>query len=299
MSHHHEHDPIHYNKAFSYAIGLNISYIAIEASFGIVTGSMALLADAGHNLSDVLGLALAWGASFLMTVQPTKSRTYGFRKSSILAAMLNSIILFITVGAIGVESFRRIFHPEAIHGTTMMLVAGVGIVINGASALFFMKDKERDLNKKGAFIHLVADAGISLGVVFAGLIINLTGYSWVDPLISLLIMIVIIFSTWQVLRDSVNLAMDSVPPQIDSANVVAYLKALPGIIDVHDLHIWALSTTETALTVHLVKDGVNISNDETKQITSHLEHEFGIGHATIQYELLQETSNCTNNHGCC
>jgi cobalt-zinc-cadmium efflux system protein len=287
--HAHNHNHAQMKKAFAYAILLNLIYIVVEAAFGFLNGSMALLADAGHNLSDVLGL----------TFRPTKSRTYGFRKSSILAALFNAIILLIAVGGIGVESVRKLLHPEPVGGSTIILIAAIGIIINSFSALLFLKDKEHDLNTKGAFMHMAADAGVSLGVVLAGILINCTGFYWIDPFMSLIIMTVILFGTWHLLRDSTNLALDSVPPQIDLPKVEAYLRTVPGILDVHDLHIWAMSTTETALTVHLIKADREISNDETNEITGHLEHEFGIGHVTIQYERPQENQHCTNQHTCC
>jgi cobalt-zinc-cadmium efflux system protein len=300
MSHHHGHQ--HHEtigKAFKYGIALNLLYIIVEAGFGFLNGSMALLADAGHNLSDVLGLALAWGATVLMTFRPTKSRTYGFRKTSILAALFNAIILLVAVGAIGVESVRRLFHPEPVGGGAMIIVAAIGVVINALTALLFFRDKEHDLNIKGAYLHMAADAGVSVGVVLAGILISYTGMYWIDPVISLAIMIIIVWGTWGLLRDSGNMAIDSVPPQINPEQVEAYLKTVPGVLNVHDLHIWAMSTTETALTVHLIKNSERIVNDETENITHHLEHEFGIGHVTIQYETELKNHDCTNHNGCC
>lgn len=300
MSHNHGHQ--HHEtigKAFKYGIALNLLYIIVEAGFGFLNGSMALLADAGHNLSDVLGLALAWGATVLMTFRPTKSRTYGFRKTSILAALFNALILLVAVGAIGVESVRRLLHPEPVGGSAMIIVAAIGVVINALTALLFFRDKEHDLNIKGAYLHMAADAGVSVGVVLAGILISYTGLYWIDPVISLGIMVIIVWGTWGLLRDSGNMAIDSVPPQINPEHVEAYLKTVPGVLNVHDLHIWAMSTTETALTVHLIKSSANISNDETERITHHLEHEFGIGHVTIQYETELKNHDCSNHNGCC
>ena len=254
--------------------------------------SMALLADAGHNFSDVLGLLLAWGASYLAKTATTEKRTYGFRKSTILAAFFNSIILMIAVGAITIEAIRKLVYPEAVHGQTMMIVAGIGFLINAITALLFMRGREKDLNIKGVFLHMAADAGVSLGVVLAGLVIVLTGWLWVDPAISLVIVLVITIGTWGLLRDSFHLSMDAVPKDINLKEVGKYLKEIDGVEEVHDLHIWAMSTTETALTAHLVIPNVTKDDFFLKKICGELHSKFGIEHSTIQIEKSAQSSNC-------
>jgi cobalt-zinc-cadmium efflux system protein len=245
---HHHHAPKNYNKAFVIGTALNIGFVAIEASFGLLTQSLALLADAGHNLSDVLGLLLAWGASVLAQQPPTQRYTYGLRRSSILAALLNAIILLLAMGAIAWESIRRFFSPNEVPGMTIIIVAAIGVVINTATALLFMSGREGDLNIRGAFWHMAADALVSVGVVLAGMAILLTGWLWFDPVVSLVIVVVVVYGTWQLLRDSVNLALDAVPREIEPQAVRQFLCERPGVEQVHDLHIWAMSTTETALT---------------------------------------------------
>ncbi len=284
MSHDHSHAPANYNKAFAIGIGLNVIYIIIEVIVGLTINSVALLADAGHNLSDVVSLLLAWGASYLTTLPPSKRRTYGLRKSSVLASLTNAIILLIAIGAIAWEAVRRFSHPQAIPGGTVMWVAGVGVVVNTATALLFMKGRKGDINIKGAYLHMAADAGVSVGVVLAGLAISLTGVLWIDPLVSLLIVLVIAIGTWGLLRDSVNLAMDAVPAGIDPAAVRRYLGEQPGVTEVHDLHIWAMSTTETALTAHLVKSERDADDAFLARLADDLHHKFEIGHTTIQLE---------------
>jgi cobalt-zinc-cadmium efflux system protein len=243
-----------------------------------------LLADAGHNISDVLSLLLAWCASYLSQTAPTKRHTYGLRGSSILASLANAIILLIAIGAIAWESIRRFGEPTNVPGNTIMLVAAIGVLINGVTALLFVKGRERDLNIKGAFLHMAADAGVSAGVILAGLAINLTGAQWIDPTVSLLIVVAIAIGTWGLLRDSLSLSLDAVPRGIDPTAVENYLLALPGVTKVHDLHIWAMSTTETALTAHLVKPDAEIDDALLARICDELHHRFGIGHATIQLE---------------
>lgn len=281
-----------YNKAFGYGIVLNIIYIIVEIVYGLLINSMALIADAGHNLSDVLGLILAWGGAYLAQTAVTKNRTYGFRKSTVLAALFNAIILLVAVGAISVEAVRKIFHPVPVGGTTMMIVAGIGVVINTLTALLFMRGREKDINIKGAFLHMAADAGISLGVVLAGLLINLTGFYLLDPLISIIIVIVITTGTWGLLRDSFYLSMDAVPKDIDFDKVKNYLHSIEGVKDVHDLHIWAMSTTETALTAHLVIPGEIKDNDFISKVCNRLHENFGIEHSTIQIERNAQSTNC-------
>ena len=294
MEHNHNHsqDQINYNKAFAFGIILNVIYIIVEFVFGLRINSMALIADAGHNLSDVLGLLLAWGATYLAKTSTTTNRTYGLRKSTILAALFNAIILLIAVGAISIEAVRKIIEPGPVGGTTMMIVAGIGVVINTLTALLFLKGKENDINIKGAFLHMAADAGVSLGVVAAGLVITYTNWLWLDPAISLVIVLVITIGTWGLLKDSFMLSMDAVPDKINVPKVKQYLTSLPNVKDIHDLHIWGMSTTETALTAHLVVEKFPANNQLVETINTKLHDEFGIEHPTIQFELLSGTNNC-------
>ncbi len=286
MAHDHTHseDRPNYNKAFALGVALNLGYIIVEVIAGLTVHSLALLADAGHNISDVLSLLLAWGASYLSQTVPTRRHTYELRGSSILASLANAIILLIAIGAIAWESIRRFAEPINVPGNTIMLVAAIGVLINGATALLFVKGREHDLNIKGAFLHMAADAGVSAGVIVAGFAINLTGAQWIDPTVSLLIVVVIAIGTWGLLCDSLNLSLDAVPREIDPTAVENYLLALPGVTKVHDLHIWAMSTTETALTAHLVKPSAEIDDQILAHICEELLHRFGIGHATIQLE---------------
>jgi len=296
MSHHnHTHaniSPKNFNKAFGIGIVLNITYIIVEVVYGLIINSMALLADAGHNFSDVLGLGLAWGAAYLAKTASTEKRTYGLRKSTILAALFNAIILMIAVGAITIEAVRKLIYPEPVQGQTMMIVAGIGFVINALTALLFVKGRDKDLNIKGAFLHMAADAGVSLGVVAAGLIIFYTNWLWVDPAVSILIVIVITIGTWGLLRDSFHLSMDAVPKEIDLIEVGNYLKGINGVTEVHDLHIWAMSTTEIALTAHLVIPEQTKDDYFLKKICGELHSKFGIEHSTIQIEKSAQSSNC-------
>lgn len=293
QNHNHTHDKFNYNKAFAFGVILNISYIVIEFFYGLKINSMALIADAGHNLSDVLGLILAWGAAYLAKTVPTKTRTYGLRKSTILAALFNAIILYAAVGAIIVEAVRKFLFPEPVQGMTMIIVAGIGVVINTLTALLFLKGKENDINIKGAFLHMAADAGVSLGVVAAGLVITYTNWLWLDPAISLVIVIVIAVGTWGLLKDSFMLSIDAVPNKINISNVKKYLTSLPDIKDIHDLHIWAMSSTETALTAHLVLEKFPADNQLLETINNKLQNEFGIEHPTIQLELMYEINDCS------
>ena len=250
--HAHGHAPKDFGRAFLFGIILNSSFVAAEAVYGILSNSLALLADAGHNLSDVLGLLLAWGASTLVKRIPSKRFTYGLRSTSILAALINAVLLLVVTGGIAWEAVLRFQHPSAVEGMTVIIVATFGIAINLGTALLFMSGRKGDLNVRGAFTHMAADAAVSLGVVIAGFAIMYTGWLWLDPVVSLMISIVIVIGTWGLLRDSVNLALHAVPEGIDPDKVHAYLSAAEGVSEVHDLHIWAMSTTETALTVHLV-----------------------------------------------
>lgn len=282
--HSHSHAPASYGRAFAIGIALNTGFVIMEATFGFLSGSLALVADAGHNLSDVLGLVVAWIASILVRRLPTPRHTYGLRRSSILAALANAVFLLVAIGAISWEAIGRFDNPEPVAGGTVIWVALVGIAINTATALLFMAGRKDDLNIRGAFLHMAADAGVSLGVVIAGVLILLTGWQWLDPVVSLVIAVVILVGTWGLLRDSVNLALDAVPGRIDTAAVTTYLAALPGVTEVHDLHIWALSTTETALTAHLVIPASGDSDRLLADTCAALHDRFGIEHATLQIE---------------
>src|SRR5262249_1950530 len=290
MHHGHDHascpDLANRNAARAFAIGvvLNTAFVVIEFTFGVMAGSLSLVADAGHNLSDVLGLLLAWGANWLSQRKPSGRRTYGFGRTSILAALANAILLLIAVGAIAWEAVLRLRQPENVSSATMIWVAGIGVVINTVTALLFISGRKDDLNIRGAFLHMAADAAVSLGVVIAGVVIGFTNILWIDPALSLLIAAVIAVSTWYLLWQSLNLALDSVPQHVDLVLVREYLAALPGVTAVHDLHIWALSTTETALTVHLVKPEAAVDDDWLDQIGHELHERFGIVHPTIQIE---------------
>ncbi|OYX14141.1 MAG: cation transporter [Rhizobiales bacterium 32-66-8] len=283
-SHDHAHALPKSLRAFAIGASVNFAFVVVEAIFGFMSGSLSLLADAGHNLSDVLGLLLAWAAAWLSSRPPTERRTFGFGRSSILAALANAIILLVGTGGIIVEAISRFSSPEPVQTGIVMAVALVGIGVNFGTALLFMADRKSDLNVRGAFVHLVADAVVSLGVVVAAAVIAVTGWLWLDPMVSLVIAAVIILGTWGLFRDSVNLAMDGVPSEIDRAAVEAYLKSLPGVSDVHDLHIWALSTTQTALTAHLVRPDAHLDDAFLLDATGQLNARFKIGHAALQVE---------------
>jgi cobalt-zinc-cadmium efflux system protein len=273
-----------YNKAFALGLALNVSFIIIEVVFGFLANSTALLADAGHNFSDVISLVIAWTASGLARLKPTEQRTYGWRKVSVMGAFINSLILLFALGAITLEAIRRFQSPVSIEGKTIIVVAFVGVLINTATALLFLEGRKKDLNIRGAFLHMAGDAGVSLGVVIAGILIMTTGRLWLDPFTSLIIVLVILIGTWSLLRDSFNLAIDAVPKGIDATKVKVYLSGLPGITGVHDLHIWAMSTTETALTAHLVKPGHQDDDALINRIVKELREIYNINHVTIQWE---------------
>jgi cobalt-zinc-cadmium efflux system protein len=284
MGHNHDHGPVDYNRAFALGVGLNTGFVVAEAGFGLATGSLALLADAGHNLSDVLGLLLAWGASWLARQSPTRRRTYGWRRSSILAALLNAMLLLVAVGGISWEAVRRLLAPEPAPGPTVIWVAAVGIAVNTLTALLFLRGSQRDINIRGAYLHMAADAAVSLGVVIAGIAMQRTGWSWLDPATSLAIAVVILLGTWGLFRESLDLALDAVPPGIDPQAVFEYLSGLPCVAAVHDLHIWALGTTETALTAHLVVPEPTDHDALLVAVSRELHDRFGIEHATVQIE---------------
>lgn len=280
----HSHAPTSFGTAFAIGTVLNVGFVAVEATYGLIGGSVALLADAGHNLSDVLGLLIAWGAATLAKRSPNGRYTYGLRSSSILAALLNALLLLVAIGVIAVEAVRRFAEPSPVAGTTVMVVAAVGIVINGITALLFMRGRKGDLNIRGAFLHMAADAGVSAGVVLAGLAIVLTGRTWIDPVTSLVIVAVVAVGTWGLLRDSVNMSLQAAPPGIDPAGIGAFLRQQRGVTGVHDLHVWPMSTTETALTAHLLVPEGYPGDEFTATLATALKERFGIDHATIQIE---------------
>ncbi len=291
-SHHHHHEINNYNRSFAIGITLNVIFVIIEVSYGLLADSLALIADAGHNLSDVMSLMLAWGASHLATKHPSQKRTYGLRKVTIMASLLSAVLLLVALGGIAWESIERLSSPQPVNGMIIIVVAAIGVVINTATALLFVKGQKHDLNIRAAYLHMAADAAISLGVVVAGIAIMLTGWLWLDPVISLVITVVILLGTWGLLRDSINLSIDAVPQGIDVAKIKSYLLNLKNISDIHDLHVWALSTTENALTVHLVTTCKSVNNDFLKEIQEHLHHHFNIAHTTIQMEKEDHNYNC-------
>jgi cobalt-zinc-cadmium efflux system protein len=289
---HHDHDhrghhhalPATFDRAFALGVGLNLAFVLAELLFGVRAHSLALISDAGHNLSDVLGLSLAWAGSLLARRGPTPRRTYGMRRFSILAAIGNAGFLLVAVGAITVEAIARLYHPEPVASGEVMVVAAIGIVINTGTALAFMRGRHGDLNIRAAFLHMLADAGASAGVVVAGLLIALTDWFWLDPAVSLLLVALIIWSSWGLARDSLDLALDAVPPGIDPDQVTDVLRQLDGVMEVHDLHIWGMSTTDVALTVHLVRPCAGGEDAVLAAATEQLRTRFGIAHATIQLE---------------
>lgn len=282
--HGHSHAPKDFGRAFLIGVVLNGGFVAAEVAAGLWSGSLALLADAGHNLSDVMSLVLAWGAAVLARRAPQGRRTYGLRKGTILASLANAVLLLVAVGAIVSEAVRRIFEPAEVAAGPVMAVAAIGVVINTATALMFMRGRHDDLNIRGAFLHMAADAAVSLAVVVGALAILLTGQAWIDPVLSLIIAVVIVAGTWGLLRESVDLALDAAPRGMDVGAVRAWLASRPGVTDVHDLHIWAMSTTETALTAHITRPA-NIDADAfLHEACEGLAHRFGIGHVTLQVE---------------
>ncbi|HEY9199311.1 MAG TPA: cation diffusion facilitator family transporter [Gammaproteobacteria bacterium] len=292
----HTHTPTNYNTAFGLGVILNLGFVVAEAVAGWYGNSLALLADAGHNLSDVLSLLLAWGGSHLAGRAATARRTYGLRRTTILAALANAIILLLVIGAIGWEAIIRLREPQAADGGVVMLVAALGVIINTATALLFMRGRHSDLNIRGAFLHMAADAAVSLGVVLAGALILLTQWHWLDPLMSLAIAAIIAYASWELLRESLDLALDAVPAGIDPVAVEAYLRALPGVRDVHHLHIWAMSTTEVALTAHLIKPDGRLDDEFLRHAHAELHDVFGIGHATLQLEAGTTPNGCGSVH---
>jgi cobalt-zinc-cadmium efflux system protein len=284
--HHHGHDhaPKDFGRAFAIGVTLNIGFVVVEVVFGILGNSLALLADAGHNLSDVFGLLIAWGAATLGRVLPSQRFTYGLRGSSILAALGNGILLMLAAGAIAFAAIQRFGDPEPVAGGTMMIVAGIGILINGGTALLFLSGSKGDINIRGAFLHMTADAAVSAGVVVAGLTIRGTGWLWIDPVTSLVIVAVIVWGTWGLLREAIALSLNAVPAGIDPAAVERHLAGFAGVRAVHDLHIWPMSTTETAMTAHLVMPDGNGTDAFLHEVAEAMHSHFGIGHTTLQIE---------------
>lgn len=288
--HGHSHAPAGFGRAFAIGASVNAGFVLLQVVAGFASGSVALLADAVHNLGDVLGLLIAWGAAVLTARAPTARRTYGWGRSSILAALFNAVVLLVGCGAIAAEALGRFAHPAPVDSAMVMAVAAAGIVVNGGTALLFMRGRHGDLNVRGAFLHLLSDALVSAGVVVSALVVQLTGWTVVDPLTSLAIVGLIAWGTWGLLRQSVDLAMDAVPEGVDRTEVQDALRALPGVSEVHNLHIWALSTTSTALTAHLVADapGPTLVRDAGAM----LRHRFGIGHSTLQLECADAADAC-------
>ena len=288
----HGHNRPDYGRAFAIGIALNVAYVLIEAAAGVVSGSLALLADAGHNLSDVLGLGLAWGAAVLSRRRPSGRFTYGLRSSSILAALANAVILLVVTGGIAWEAVLRFADPVPVASGIVIWVAAIGIAVNGGTALLFVSGRSGDLNVKSAFLHMAGDTLVTAEVVAAGVAIGLTGWPWLDPAVSLVVSAVIVVGTWSLLSSAIGLALDAVPESVDAAAVRAYLAVLPGVTALHDLHIWGMSTTETALTCHLVMPGGHPGDAALNAVTHQLHDRFGIHHATIQIELADTDEAC-------
>lgn len=287
----HGHMPTDFSRAFAFGIILNIIYIIVEVTYGLLSGSMALLADAGHNLSDVLGLAVAWGGAALTKKPPNAQYTYGFGGSSILAALMNGLLLLVACGAIAWEAIWRFGNPREVASTTVMVVAGIGIIINFATALLFIKGQKEDINVRGAFLHMMADAGVSAGVVIGAVAIYFTGLNWIDPAVSLFIVVIIFWTTWGLLSESVRMSLAAVPRHIDTQEVMEFLLSLPGVAAVHDLHIWPMSTNETAMTTHVVLPGGHPGKRFLFDVQKAMQAQFAIHHCTIQIELEDEEAD--------
>lgn len=291
--HHHHGDPNSQGRAFAIAIVLNAIFVAVEFTYGFLANSTALMADAGHNLSDVLGLALAWGAAILAKRAPSARYTYGLRSSSMLAALFNAMLLMAACGAIAWEAVLQLMNPTPVAGATVSVVAAIGIAVNGFSAMLFMSGSKDDINIRGAYLHLAADAAISLGVLLSGLAVMGTGWTWLDPAVSLAIVAIIMASTWSLLKQSLKMVMAAVPESVDAGAIDQFLRGRDGVRDVHDLHIWAMSTTETALTAHLVMPGGYPGDQAIDDIAKRLKEEFSVHHCTLQVE------QGTTEHACC
>lgn len=293
-SHGHSHRHGGHGRAFAIGVGLNAAFIVVETVAGFFADSVALLSDAAHNFGDVLGLVLAWIAMRLAQRRPSPRRTYGLRRSTILASLANAVLLLVSVGAVSWEAVGRLRHGGEPAGATMIGVAAVGVVINTGSALLFARGRKDDANVRGAFLHLAADAAVSLGVVIAGVILMMTGWAWIDPAVSLAIGAVILVSTWSLLREAADLALDAVPAGIDPDEVRRYLEELPGVQEVHDLHIWAMSTTENALTAHLVMPGESCHPAFLHEVGGELRRRFRIDHSTLQVEAPDAPAECAH-----
>jgi len=296
--HHHHHAAPDYSRAFAVGVALNIIFVVIEVAYGVIADSLALITDAGHNLSDVLGLLLAWGASYLAKKKPSRRRTYGYSRATILASMFSGLLLLAAVAVISWEAINRFFTPSEPVGQTIMVVAGIGVVINSITAWFFVSGKDHDLNIRGAYLHMAADALVSLGVVISGFVIWKFGLKWFDPLSSLLIAAVIFLSTWGLLRDSLNLAIDAVPRDIDPEAIRKWLSDQPGVKGLHDLHIWPISTTQTALTAHLLMPEPPADDEFLHDLAMQLQEMFKISHATFQIERGDGDHPCMQSKTC-
>lgn len=303
-THHHDHHHTHshvprsFNAAFAIAISVTLTYTIAEAGYGLKIGSMSLLADAAHNLGDVLGLVLAWIANWLLSIPARKRYSYGFKRTTIIAALANAVILVATSALIAYESIFKLFNLSALNENVIIVIALIGIAVNGGSSLLFMRGAEHDLNIKSAFWHLFADMLLLVGVVISAIIIKFTGWFWVDPVVGLLIVLVVLWGTWSLLRDSVHLILDAVPHYIDHAGVKSYLHQLPGVKTVHDLHIWGLSTKEVALTAHLVMPDQHLSDADFKEINHVLHEKFRISHVTLQVEKGSIDDPCLRSEIC-
>ena len=295
--HNHHHAPQSFNTAFAIAVSLNLAFTIVEGIYAVMANSMSLLGDAAHNLGDVLGLLLAWGASWLLTKPNSVRYSYGYRRSSIIAALINALLLVATGVLIGYESIVKLLNPEPTKELIVIIVASIGILINGGTAILFIKGSKEDLNIKGAYLHLATDALISIGVVFTGIAMMFTGWNWIDPVAGLFIVAIIFYGTWALLRDSVLLIMDAVPASINLDEVREFLMAVEGVNSVHDLHVWGLSTKEIALTAHFVMPDDHLSDEQHKIINTGLKEKFKISHTTIQVEKGLD-SDCAQHHTC-
>jgi len=297
-SHHHHHAAPDYSRAFAVGVALNVIFVVIEVAYGVMANSLALITDAGHNLSDVLGLLLAWGATYLAGKKPSRRRTYGYSRATILASMFSGLLLLAAVAVISWEAVNRFFTPSEPVGQTIMIVAGIGVLINSITAWFFVSGKDHDLNIRGAYLHMAADALVSLGVVISGFVIWKFGLKWFDPLSSLLIAAVIFWSTWGLLRDSLNLAIDAVPRDIDPEIIRKWLSDQPDVEGLHDLHIWPISTTQTALTAHLLMPEPPADDEFLHDLAMQLQKMFKISHATFQIERGNGDHPCVQSKTC-